>query len=123
MRRTTPGAHRMHAQTSARWPAPLVGLAIALVGCAVPASAPGTVASTGGPEKPTVTKRLVAAQFYDPAGFHQLLTNPGGTSGRPVGLYEVQELMHAGLSYFDDDEALRPRLTEAVPSAENGLWT
>ncbi len=59
--------------------------------------------------------------YADPPGMQSLLTNPGG-SGRVPGLDQVEELIHAGLSYADDSDALQPRLAEAVPSAENGLW-
>lgn len=92
-----------------------------LAGCAAPASAPGTGVSTGGPEKPTAVKRLVMGLFSDPEGMHKLLTNPSGT-GRVPGLNEVQDLLHAGAAYLDEQDVLQPRLAEAVPSAENGLW-
>src|SRR4029077_16034391 len=31
-------------------------------------------------------------------------------------------MVHASLVYADEDTTLRPRLAEAVPSIENGLW-
>lgn len=97
-------------------------LAVVLAGCAAPARQPGSIATSGGSERPSASKRLVAAVFSDPEGMQRLLTNPGGTSGRAPGLLEVQDLLHAGAAYLDDRDAFQPRLAEALPSAENGLW-
>jgi peptide/nickel transport system substrate-binding protein len=60
--------------------------------------------------------------FSDPEGMQRLLTNPGGTSRRAPGLLEIQDLVHAGAAYLDEREVLQPRLAQAIPSIENGLW-
>ncbi len=64
----------------------------------------------------------MAGMFSEPEGMQRVLTNPGGTGGRAPGLYEVQDLVHAGAAFLDDQDVLQPRLAEAIPSAENGLW-
>jgi peptide/nickel transport system substrate-binding protein len=92
------------------------------VACTAPAGPLGTGASGSTPAQPAGKKRLVASMFSDPEGMQRLLTNPGGT-GRAPGLEELQELVHAGAAYLDDQEVLQPRLVDAIPSAENGLWT
>src|SRR5207244_1933657 len=54
----------------------------------------------------------------DPHSLYQAL-NPNNNS---PGIDALQELVHAGLAVTDDAGTLRPRLAEAVPSLENGLW-
>ena len=44
--------------------------------------------------------------------------NPANVSGGP----EVTDLVNAGLTGPGDQGPLLPRLAEAVPTAENGLW-
>jgi peptide/nickel transport system substrate-binding protein len=46
--------------------------------------------------------------------------NVGGVGGQGVAL---QDLVHVGLTAYGPDGRLYPRLAEAVPSIENGLWT
>jgi len=38
------------------------------------------------------------------------------------GLYEVQDLMLAGLGHMDSNDVLQPQLAEAVPTLDNGQW-
>jgi len=88
--------------------------------CAAPTS-PGPTKSASSQERPAATKRLMMGMYADPEGMQRLLTNPGGT-GRAPGMNSLWDLAHAGASYLDEQEVMRPRLADAVPSAENGLW-
>jgi peptide/nickel transport system substrate-binding protein len=65
---------------------------------------------------------VTAAIFADPAGFHRELTNPGGSRGSEPGLSELWQMTHAGLTYLDDDEAVRAWLATELPTADNGQW-
>jgi peptide/nickel transport system substrate-binding protein len=94
---------------------------ILLVAACAPASAPSTQTAAP-PQAPAVKQRLTASIFSDPPGMFKELTNPGGTTGSVPGLAELSEMMHSGASYLDDQDVLQPRLAQAVPSADNGLW-
>ena len=93
-------------------------LAVALISCAPPPAATDGASAVARPQE---NKRLTAAIFSDPAGMHLYLTNPGG-SGSVPGVAEINLMLNAGLTQPDDLDVLQPRLAEAVPSAENGLW-
>src|SRR5437773_1211015 len=97
-------------------------LALTLI---VTSCAPQTSGGSGAPAgasagQPAAPKKVVASIFSDPAGMYQELTNR--VVGSVSGLAELQGLIHAGLSYADDKNAFQPRLAEALPTAENGLW-
>src|SRR5436309_3504480 len=98
-------------------------LVLGLASCAPTRSQPAAEAPGGGVPVPPVRQRLIASIFSDPKGLFQELTNPAGTTGSVPGLAEVQDLMHAGAAYLDDVDVLQPRLVEALPSIQNGLWT
>jgi peptide/nickel transport system substrate-binding protein len=117
----TAGARRQHAALL------VLGWVVILSSCGPSEAAPGGAAPGGavarGPRDQVPKKRLVAGIFSDPEGFQRNLTNPGGGGGtRAAGLIETENLVHAALVYMDEDNVLRPRLAEAVPSTENGLW-
>jgi peptide/nickel transport system substrate-binding protein len=101
-----------------------LGLAIVVViaGCAAPAQ-PGTSApqSTGaGPQPPGGPKRITAAIKGDPPTLSEAINSAG--AGGTDGLTELEQLVHVGLAVVDGDGRLAPRLGEAVPTIENGLW-
>ncbi len=104
---------RVHTSTGV-----LLAVISALMIACSPAASTGPT-SSGLPTQAT-KKKLTASIFSDPAGFHQQLTNR--VVGSVSGLAELNQLMHSGLTYRDDRDVLRPRLAEAVPSVENGLW-
>ncbi len=92
-----------------------------VVGACAPAS---QQSSASGPTRPGPgRKQITASVFSSPAGLHQELTNPQGTSGSVPGLGELYQLLGGGLTYLDGESVRHPWLAEAVPSVENGLWT
>lgn len=91
--------------------APLLLIAVLLASCApVGPGAPAAQPQSTGP------KRLTAAILSDPKGLG--LEQGGGFAG----LDALRTLLHAGLASPDELNVLRPRLAEALPSLENGLW-
>lgn len=78
-------------------------------------TAPGADSSRpGGPKRISVVIR------GNPFALAQAI-NAGG-AGTVPGIDQVEVLLHTGLSVEDGQGRLRPRLAEAVPSQENGLW-
>ncbi len=100
----------------------LAGLLL-LTACAAPAPPSGdkTRAYAADPDgaPPAPMKRLVAAIQSDPGILNDWVNPPG--SGVP-GLDVLQTMVGSGLSIPDDQGALRPLLTDTVPSLDNGLW-
>ncbi len=79
--------------------------------------------SESGPARPGPgRKQIVVSVFSSPAGLHQELTNPQGTSGSVPGLGELYQLLNGALTYLDGQSVRYPWLVEAVPSVDNGLW-
>src|SRR5437867_3094349 len=97
---------------------PLVLLALALAACAPARSEAPTGAPSGQEARQGGPKRFTAAIRGDPHTVYQKL-NP--RSNIP-GIDDLERLVNAGLSVLDLDGNLQPRLAEAVPSIENGLW-
>jgi peptide/nickel transport system substrate-binding protein len=95
-------------------------LALGLSACAPPSPE----VSSAAPSQPTqVKKRIVTSLFGDPAGIHQELVSPnGGPSGAVPGLEELLHLIDAPLTHLDSDQVRQPKLVEAIPTVENGLW-
>src|SRR5207249_585241 len=91
-----------------------------LAACVAPTNTLG--GEGAGPGVPPPTKRLVTSVYADPAGLDQQLT-AGIAGSRVPGLAELYQLMNAALTYSDDQDVLQPNLAQAVPTAENGLWT
>jgi peptide/nickel transport system substrate-binding protein len=58
----------------------------------------------------------------DPPALSHAKTNPPGTVGSTPGIDAFEALIHVGMSALDDKGVLQPRLAEAVPAVENGLW-
>jgi peptide/nickel transport system substrate-binding protein len=94
-----------------------------LVGAACAGPAPSAPAESGA-AAPSVdrpaTKRVVAAIRGYPKSV--AVSIDGAGLGSTAGLREVEQLLHNGLATLDNDGRLQPRLAEAVPSVENGLW-
>src|SRR6266542_4381383 len=98
--------------------ADVLGLAVLVSACA-----PGRPLSPGGAtDAQTAKKQIVASIFSTPAGMHQELTNPQGTSGSVPGLPDIYQMLGGGLTYLDAESVRHPWLAEAIPSVENGLW-
>ncbi|HEY3115619.1 MAG TPA: ABC transporter substrate-binding protein, partial [Chloroflexota bacterium] len=107
----------MRPTTFTRVLASIVGPLIVGCGQVSPSTAPGAAAVPAAP-----AKQIVVGMFSTPAGMHQELTNPQGSSGSIPGLAELYQMLDSSLSYYDEHSARQPWLATAVPSAENGLW-
>lgn len=85
-------------------------------GCASPA--PGGGASDRQSAAQAGSKRIVAAITGDPHTVYQKLNPQSATRG----IDALEKLVHVGLTANNDQDVRIPRLAEAVPSTENGLW-
>ncbi len=97
--------------------APLLALLL-LAGCA-----PGRATSTADfapAAQPAQPKRITVGVQTD---FNAVVTRMvrSGAGTRP-GVTEIEQLVNAGLTQLDNNNALAPVLAEAVPSTANGLW-
>jgi peptide/nickel transport system substrate-binding protein len=93
--------------------------ALLVVACGAPTpAAPGQAPGQGAPARSnTGPKRIVAATHNVPSFLYYRL-HPGPTAGAE----EIGDLLHSGLVVVDDQSTLRPQLSEAVPTLENGRW-
>lgn len=108
----------MQRKTTLLRPALLWIVLLALVGAACAPAGPG--GSSGGADRPAATsKRIKAIINSDPIGLQK--GNPPGGAGQP-GHAQLADLLIAGMTTTDAASVLRPRLAEAVPTVENGLW-
>jgi len=92
-------------------------LLLTIAGCAAPQGSAGR--SEGAQDRPASgPKRVTAGIPATPPILYNAL-NVGGVGGQGSAL---QDLVHVGLAAHDPQSNLHPRLAEAVPSLENGLW-
>ncbi len=96
-----------------------VGLLTALLlGCAQPQRPAATGdRDANAPRSEARPKRVIAVIMGDPPGFVQALAGFGSR-----GVDALEHMVAAGLTVIDNKGGLQPRLAEAVPSLENGLW-
>jgi peptide/nickel transport system substrate-binding protein len=91
------------------------------VGCAgaspVTSNPPGR--DIAAPSQTAAPKRLTAAIQGDPHTVFELF-NPSGTV---KGIAALEHLVHADLYREDTAGAMHPVLADAIPTAENGLWS
>jgi peptide/nickel transport system substrate-binding protein len=105
----------------------IVGLLLTLVlaACAPAAPsggpAPAGDQASGAASSPARTKRVTAAILGDPRTLRNAVNAAGG-AGQAPGVDTVEELLNVGLVTLDAKARLHPRLAEAVPTVENGLW-
>lgn len=85
-------------------------LAIGCAGPALPQSA------APGPQASAAPKRITAAIRGD------IPSLAPGAAGPVPGRQEMYDLVNVGFASFDTRASLVPRLAEAVPTTENGLW-
>src|SRR5436309_8098315 len=80
-----------------------------------PAAGPASTAQSAstGPQRITVALLGVLPAFWD---------NLGARGGVVPGAGDFKGFASAGLVVMDDKDALRPQLSDAIPSVENGLW-
>ena len=98
----------------------LVMAMLLTVACAAPAAPSGQppAGSVGEARAATAPKRITVAIAGDPHTLYQAF-NPSSTVR---GVEELQLLVNAGLTQLNREGLLEPRLAEAVPTLENGLW-
>ncbi len=99
-----------------------LALTVMMAGCAVPAQPSGQASQSSGASAQTAgPKRITAAIKGDPPTLSEAINSAG--AGGTDGLTELEQLVHVGLAVVDGEGRLAPRLAEAVPTIENGLWT
>jgi peptide/nickel transport system substrate-binding protein len=88
-----------------------------VTGCVAPSSSVGNPA----PDAPRAErKRIVAAIRGEPLTMSSTMNSAG--SGGVAGVSEVEKLVHAGMADIQERTPVAPRLAEALPSTDNGLW-
>jgi peptide/nickel transport system substrate-binding protein len=105
------------------WPS-ILALAVLLTACTPTGAPPSGVSDpqrSGGSRTAEQPRRITAAIAGNPSILFWTLAHNWGQSA--PGLSAIDDLLNGRLAAFDDRGALRPQLAEAVPSAENGLWT
>lgn len=96
----------------------LTGLILSvLVGCAAPTTLPQAASRPASREASQAPKRIVATTLSELRVL--VLAENFAVAGKP----EVTTLVHQGLVSNDENLVMVPRLAEAIPSVENGLWT
>ncbi len=95
--------------------AALLGMTVSAAGCAS-GSAPGATTAPATPQGPV---RLTAAVQSDPAVLSDTIRQLGQGL---AGVDQLELLVNSGTAGIDDQGELRPLLSEAVPTTENGLW-
>lgn len=93
-----------------------LALLLLVGGCAPATLNPGS----GGPpnsEKPAAPKLMTVAIMGTPKAFG-LAANLSAVPGED----ELTELVNSGLSTLDNQDRVRPKLAETIPTIENGLW-
>src|SRR5438309_7566592 len=103
-----------------RFVAGIVAIVVGLSGAACGQGSPTTAPSAAGTQSPP-SRKMAIGMFSAPAGMHQELTNPQGSSGSVPGLAELYQLLDGSLSYYDEHFERQPWLATAVPSTDNGL--
>jgi len=91
-----------------------VGLLVAA--CGGPQDRAGTAGQA--PGSTTAPRKLAVAILGNPPHANARITN----SSSVAGMHEVDELLHAGATTIDNQGKRIPRLVEAVPTTDNGLW-
>jgi peptide/nickel transport system substrate-binding protein len=97
-----------------------VTLCLLLAGCASGRPAPDASPGGGGSVAAPSPKRITAAIRGAANSMAQAKTQR--LVGSVAGLDAVEELVHTGLTHRGVDGILAPRLAQATPSIENGLW-
>ena len=94
-------------------------IALVALGCAAPRPT-ADIDTAGGQttQAPTGPKRIVAAMQGKPvSGYARLNVN-----GSERGNNELAEMVHSSLTVADPSGVIHPKLAEAVPCLDNGLW-
>lgn len=95
-------------------------LALVLIAAACAPQAPRGPDASGVAPGPAAPKRVTAAIQGDPFALNYQISSAAAFT--PPGSEALEELVHTGLTTLGTGGGLVPRLAEAVPSIENGLW-
>jgi len=98
----------------------ILPLVLVVLGCAGP-PAPSAPGSGRPPDAQPARKRITAAVAGNPFTVSTLLA-VGGTGTAVPGTSEIEKLVNSGLRVQGARGPLEPRLAEAVPTADNGMW-
>ncbi len=103
------------------WTSILVCCALLAGACAAPSRPAGDLPTSGAAVTQRATpKRLTAAIRGYPKSVSVAIDAAG--AGSTAGLRNVEQMLNDGFAVLDNEGRLQPRLAEAVPSIENGLW-
>lgn len=109
---------RFRSTRTARLASFVLAFVVLLAGCAAPFGPASQ--SEGEAQRPTARKRVSAAIRGDPVTLSATVNSAG--PGGVAGVSELEEMVHVGLAEVQRRTVFGPRLAEAVPSVENGLW-
>jgi peptide/nickel transport system substrate-binding protein len=94
---------------------------LAAVACAAPPRQAAEVPASGAaPGERAAPQRLTAAIRGYPKSLSVTIDAAG--AGSTAGLRNVEQMLNDGFAVLDNEGQFQPRLAEAVPSIENGLW-
>ncbi len=94
---------------------------VGLLSCAPAAPArPGQAGDSASAVAPVV-KRMTTAIMGEPRTVRNSINAAGGSGSIP-GVDAVEDLLNVSLAVLDAQGRLVPRLAEAIPTVENGLW-
>jgi peptide/nickel transport system substrate-binding protein len=97
----------------------LIGITLLLAACVPAAPTPAPQSGAGASQRQAGSpKRIVAGIPSNPPMLYNKL-NVGGVGGQGNAL---QDLVHVGMSMYDLERNLQPRLAETIPTLENGQW-
>lgn len=82
-----------------------------------PASSPGSASS----QPPPSPRRVTVAVMSEPPVLNHLVSR-AFSAVSVAGVVELEQLVNDGMVVSNDRGMLQPRLAEAVPTVENGLW-
>jgi len=97
---------------------PLLVLFLVAAGCQ---SGPPARATAPAAAQPAATPKKVTAVIRGTPKVLSVAIDSAG-AGQTKGLSEIEQLVNNGLAAVDNTGELQPRLAEAVPTTENGLW-
>ncbi|MBM2812144.1 MAG: hypothetical protein HW416_2903 [Chloroflexi bacterium] len=98
----------------------LLAALVGLLACS-PARSVSTSTDVSPASSSPAPKRLVAGIMGDPPTLRNTVHATGGSGSTP-GLDAGEDMLNVGLTTLDNRGVLLPRLVEAVPTVENGLW-
>jgi peptide/nickel transport system substrate-binding protein len=98
----------------------LAALSILTLACGAPQPPAARSGPATEPAARAAPKRVTAAVLGDPVALNYAISSAGAFTA--PGSEALEELVNAGLSTMDTTGSLVPRIAEAVPSTDNGLW-